>query len=160
MRELSVMIVSIRNLFFASFLMVAGVAFAKARDVDVRLLRDGMKPFDVLNAIGAPLEKQELEAKHEELWIYKNTELRFREGTLKLPEKKVAEVKVENIDKSVEDRSIERGNHNDLEDWGAVTPVNDSVDLKDILKGMTKYIDDGKSKKDSKDKSNVRTFRR
>ena len=150
------MIVSIRNLFFASFLMVAGGAFAKTRDVDVRLLRDGMKIFDVLNAVGAPLEKQEFEAKHEELWIYKNIELRFKEGTLQLQDKKPSAIKVpknEDVDPSIEEEK-----HDSIEDWGAVTPVDDTIDLKDILKGMTKYVDDGKDKKDKNKKFNVKRF--
>ncbi len=154
------MIVSIRNLFFASFLMVAGVASAKTKDVDIRLLSNGMKAFDVLNAIGAPLEKQELEVKREELWIYKNIELHFKEGVLHLPEMKSSGAKTETVAEPKEELSVEEEKHNSLEDWGAVMPVDDKVGLQDILQGLTKYIDDGKNKKDQGNKSRVKKFGR
>jgi len=68
-------------LFFAVLCLLAFPLSAEAQRA-YETLREGMTRSEVLQLLGPPVEKQEFAAKWEDVWIYRYTKIRFREGKL------------------------------------------------------------------------------
>lgn len=73
-----------RQGFFTGFLLVHSLLFlfssSLAAEVLYPALMHGMEYHDVVRLMGPPLEKIEQESKREDIWIYENRTVSFRDG--------------------------------------------------------------------------------
>ncbi len=123
-------------IFLLFLVLMCTTAFAKENPEDIW---EGMTYADVLEAWGAPTEKIVKEAKREDLWIYKESEVRFVEGKLVSTNKRKFLAMKE---KSIQDSEMEYAEENENEVESA--QVEDI--LTEIMTGSTSKVDDKKGR--------------
>lgn len=102
-------------------------------------LSEGMTRNEVLKLWGPPVEKLEYEAKREDLWVYKETEVRFREGKVKWAKYREGSpfAKQQEEDQMVADR-----------EWDRLPGDSNTIAVEDILSEIMDGVPDEKEKEE------------